>query len=407
MQRTVDRAGGQTIQVARWPSEIPLRIAIILVSIVLWLLIIVGTFGLGLIYVVLIAVFLFFVQVGFIAYLRGSAVRLGPDQFPEIYQRVVEFAQRSGMKKEPEAYLMQADGALNAFATKFFRGQMVVLYADLLEACGDDTEARDMIIGHEIGHLRCGHLDWFILTSLGRFIPFLGSAYSRACEYTCDRWGAALSGSAQGARRGLMVLAAGGAHSSKMNVDAYVRQQQNLDTGWMTLARWLGTYPPLSARVDALNPDPAATRFRSSRGPLRAWGIMLSFILVPIAIALAVPHVASFAGGPLGALMGEARNVLGADDDFGAGANTDAGAGAGGEIVTYGSAPDMPPPQEVPQFEDADFAANAVACHGGDMTACDELYYDSPSGSVEEDYGNTCAGRFPGNTRECVEYLAE
>ncbi len=407
MQRTVGRAGGQTIQVARWPSEIPLRIAIILVSIVLWLLIIVGTFGLGLLYVALIAIFLFFVQVGFIAYLRGSAVRLGPDQFPEIYTRVVEFAQRAGMKKEPEAYLMQADGALNAFATKFFRGQMVVLYADLLEACGDDTEARDMIIGHEIGHLRCGHLDWFILTSLGRVIPFLGSAYSRACEYTCDRWGAALSGSAQGARRGLMVLAAGGAHSRGMNVDAYVRQQQNLDTGWMTLARWLSTYPPLSARVDALNPDPTAKRYKSSRGPLRAWGIMLSFILVPVAIGLAVPHVASLAGGPLGVLMGEARSVLGAGDDFGAGADADTNAGSGGDSVTYGSAAEMPPPQEIPQFEDADFAAKAAACHGGDMTACDELYYDSPSGSAEEDYGNSCAGRFPGNTRECVEYLAQ
>ena len=148
MQRTVDRAGGQTIQVARWPSEIPLRIAIILVSIVLWLLIIVGKFGLGLIYFALIAVFLFFVQVGFIAYLRGSAVRLGPDQFPEIYQRVVEFAQRSGMKKEPEAYLMQAAGSLHALHTKFFRRQMVVPNAALLESCGADTEARDLIIGH-------------------------------------------------------------------------------------------------------------------------------------------------------------------------------------------------------------------------------------------------------------------
>lgn len=404
MQRMVDRAGGQTIQVARWPSEIPLRIAIFLVSIVLWLLIIVGTFGLGLIYVVLIAVFLFFVQVGFIAYLRGSAVRLGPDQFPEIYQRVVEFAQRAGMKNEPEAYLMQADGALNAFATKFFRGQIVVLYADLLEACGDDTEARDMIIGHEIGHLRCGHLDWFILTSLGRFIPFLGSAYSRACEYTCDRWGAALSGSAQGARRGLMVLAAGGAHSRKMNVDAYVRQQQNLDTGWMTLARWLGTYPPLSARVDALNPNPAATRYSSSRGPLRAWGIILSFILVPVAIVAAAPHVARSVEGPLGALLGEASSVLGTSNDFGAGADADLD--VGGEVTTYGSAAEMPPPQDVPEV-DADFTAQATACHGGDMVACDELYYDSPSGSVEEDYGNTCAGRFPGNTLECVEYLSE
>ena len=29
----------------------------------------------------------------------------------------------------------------------------------LLDACGDDTAARDMVIGHEIGHLKAGHLD--------------------------------------------------------------------------------------------------------------------------------------------------------------------------------------------------------------------------------------------------------
>ncbi|MCR4265409.1 M48 family metallopeptidase [Nitratireductor sp. ZSWI3] len=391
MHQKIDVPAGAPVQVSRWPSEIPLRVAVMVVGILLWLLLIVGSFGLGLIYVGLIGAFLFLVQVGFIAHLRGSAVQLGPDQFPELYARVAELARKAGLKATPEAYILQADGGLNALATKFFRRRIIVLYADLLAACGDDEAARDMIIGHEIGHLRCGHLDWFLLSAPGRIIPFLGSAYSRACEYTCDRWGAALSGSPDGAKRGLAVLAAGGAHSRQVNLDAYVRQQQNLNTGWMTLARWLSTYPPLSARVAAIAPDPNAPRYTSGRGALRAWAIMLSFVLVPALIVMGIAAVRGYPG---------ATSLLPA---FVNGSS----APSSSSDQTFASVDDMPAPQEVPQIDDAALAEMAVQCHGGDMAACDRLYYESEGGSTEENYGNSCAGRFPGNPIDCVDYLEE
>ena len=80
----------------------------------------------------------------------------------------------------PEVYLMQQDGAINAFATRFLRSQIVVLLADLLDACGDNDRARDMIIGHELGHIRAGHTfgHWLMLPAA--FIPFVGVALSRA-----------------------------------------------------------------------------------------------------------------------------------------------------------------------------------------------------------------------------------
>ncbi|MEO3997583.1 M48 family metalloprotease [Mesorhizobium sp. CAU 1732] len=392
MQQRIEVPVGREVRVARWPSEIPLRVVVMIVSVLLWILIVVGTFGLGLVYVVLIALFLFFVQVGFVAYLRGSAIQLGPDQFPDLYRRVAQLSGRAGLKHVPETYILQADGALNAFATKLFRGQMVVLYADLLAACGDDEAARDMIIGHEIGHLRSGHLNWFLLTAPGRLIPFLGSAYSRACEYTCDRWGAALCGSAEGARHGLTVLAAGGVHARQVNVNAYMRQQQNLDTGWMTIARWLSTYPPLSARVAAIAPDPAAAKYTSSRGPLRAWGIILAIVLVPVAAVASIPLVKPLVERSFGVIASDLEGLVAPDT-------------GSGEVTTYASAADMPPPVDVPEISDSDNAALASQCHAGTMQACDDLYYATPAGSAEEEYGNTCAGRFPGNNLECIDYL--
>ena len=65
-----------------------------------------------------------------------------------------------------------------SFATRFLRSHIVVLLADLLEACGETDSARDMIIGHELGHIRAGHLrgHWLLLPAT--FVPCLGSQIS-------------------------------------------------------------------------------------------------------------------------------------------------------------------------------------------------------------------------------------
>ncbi|WP_336740302.1 M48 family metallopeptidase [Aureimonas altamirensis] len=358
---------GQSVQVQRWSSEIPLFITVLVFSLSIWAVLLAGSFGLILIYVILIALFLFVVQLVYVVHLRGNAILVGPDQFTHIHSRVVELSDKAGLRKVPRTYLLQSNGMLNAMATKLFRGQYIVLYTDLLDACGTDTVARDMIIGHEIGHLRSGHLNWFILTAPGRFMPFLGTAYSRACEYTCDRWGAALCGDETAARRGLLVLAGGRALAPNINVEAYIRQQSDLDTGWMTIARWLSNYPPLSARVDALT-APLGTIHRSARGPLRAVGIMLTIIAlaiaVPYGIIQALPHVPALS-----------KLAVGGDP-----------------------APDTS--QTSAATEDLD--GLITTCREGDMQACDDLYYAAPVDSDEEEFGNSCGGRVPDNTQLCA-----
>ena len=267
------------VRVASWPTEKPLFVLVLLLSLGLWAVLAISIIGLA--YVALIGLFLFFVHLAFVTHLRGSAVRLGPAQFPELHARVQELARAAGLPREPEAYLLESGGSLNAMATKFFRGRMIVLFSDLLDACGDDSAARDMVIGHEIGHLKAGHLDNLLLTGPGRLMPFLGAAYSRACERTSDRWGAALCGDPAGAVRGLAVLAAGGSHAKRMNLQAFVAQRRDLDTGWMTLGSWLSAYPPLSERVELLAPALATGLPANSRGPQRAAGLLAVLVVVP------------------------------------------------------------------------------------------------------------------------------
>src|SRR5688500_18719366 len=241
-----------SVTVERWPTERPLFALSLIVSIILWFLAVISIFGI--IYAAIFGLVFFLMHLGFVAHVRGSAVRLSHEQFPELHERVARMAVRLGMIRVPETYVMQAGGALNAFATRFIGANIVVLYSDLLEACGDDEAARDMIIAHELGHIQAGHLAWHWVLLPSALVPFLGTALSRAREYTCDRFGLAGAGDKDGALVGLSILAAGAKFGPKVNRVALVAQRASLNNGWMTLGEWLSTHPPLSKRLAALEP---------------------------------------------------------------------------------------------------------------------------------------------------------
>jgi Zn-dependent protease with chaperone function len=309
----IDPQSAAPVSVALWPSEIPLLCLVAVAAFWIWIALVVSIFGI--VYAALIGLIFFFSHVAFVTYVRGSAVRLSERQFPELHARVVELSRRAGLANPPDAYLMQAGGSLNAFATKLFRARMIVLFTDLLDECGDDEKARDMVIGHEIGHLVSRHLDFHWVLLPGFFVPFLGAAYSRARELTCDRWGRALCDDAGGAARGLAVLAAGGRLGPKVDLAAYIEQRRDLDTGWLTLGRWLAPYPPLSRRIEVLRPDIAVQPFVSSRGPLRAALILVTFCLLPTAaLSIGLWKVMSMYRQTLGS-AGLGAGGLGATED--------------------------------------------------------------------------------------------
>lgn len=277
MSHPAVRAHGQ-IEIERWPTERPLFALALMVSLVLWVFAVVSI--VGLFYAIIFGVLFFLMHLAFVAYVRGSAVRLGPEQFPELHAAVERLSARMGLDPVPEAYLMQQGGALNAFATRFLGRHLVVLFSDLLEACGDNVGARDMIIAHELGHVRAGHLKWHWVLLPASLIPFLGPALSRAREYTCDRFGLAGAGSTDQALLGLAILSAGAKHGPLVNRRAFVAQRAALNTGWMTIGTWFGSHPPLSVRMAALDPSLTGPRL-SPAGVLRAVAI-IGVVILPI-----------------------------------------------------------------------------------------------------------------------------
>lgn len=283
-----------TAAVEPWPSERPLFALSLLIALAIWLLAVVTI--VGIVYAAMFGLFFFVMHLAFIAHVRGSGVRLGPDQFPELHADVERIAHKLGLPTVPETYVMQAGGTLNAFATRFLGTNIVVLFSDLLDACGDNRAARDMIIAHELGHVKEGHLRWHWVLLPSQIVPFLGSALSRAREYTCDRYGLAGAGDLDGALTGLTILAAGASHGPGVNRAALVRQRQQISGAFMTLGQWLSTHPPLAKRLAALDPRLGAGQQVATSGPLLAAALIVLFfggiMGIGVAAAVAIPQLA-------------------------------------------------------------------------------------------------------------------
>lgn len=239
-----------TAQNLRTSKEKKLFLISAVISAAAWITLVVTVIGIA--YGLFFGLFLFMTHALMIAYIKGHSVRLSESQFPGVYAKVVAAGERLGLNRTPEVYLTQAGGSLNAFATKFTGRNFVVIYSDLLEACGEDGKEIEMIIGHEIGHLALGHLKWLWFLVPARIVPLLGAAYSRACEYSCDLCGFQIAGDLGSAVRGLTILAAGGKYGKQLNVRSFVEQTKETGGFWSSVYELNASHPYLSKRVAAL-----------------------------------------------------------------------------------------------------------------------------------------------------------
>jgi len=234
----------------RLPREKKLFLICFVFSLLAWTALVISI--VGLVYGLAIGFFLLAAHAMLIASIKGHAIKLSNQQLPELHTRVREACRALGIAQLPDVYVMQAGGMLNAFATKFLGRNFVVIYSDLLEASDEQGRELDMIIGHELGHLALGHLKWLLFLAPGKLLPWLGSAYSRACEYSCDRCGLEVVGDLNDASRGLVVLASGGKYAARVNLRQFVRQAEENRGFWGTVYELNASHPLLPKRIAAL-----------------------------------------------------------------------------------------------------------------------------------------------------------
>lgn len=261
-----------------YPNERTLFKVALVFSLLVWTGLILGTVGLALVYALFAFVGYLFAHSAFIAYLKGTAVRITAEQYQDLDTMVREAAQKIGMANVPEAYLLHGNGVFNAFATRFLRRDFIVLYSDVVDALGDRPDAIKFYIGHELGHLHRRHLTFAPLLLPARILPLLGAAYSRAREYTCDRYGFACSGTSDGAAIGLAALAAGGKRWRTLDPDRYVAQLQETSGFWMSFHELIGSYPWLVKRVAAVQ---SLAGQRSAAMPRRSVAAGILAFMIP------------------------------------------------------------------------------------------------------------------------------
>ncbi|KAA1173901.1 M48 family metalloprotease [Marinobacter salinexigens] len=274
-----------------YKNEKPLlRIAAVF-SAVIWLALVVGTFGIVLLYLLLGYLFFLFAHSAFISHLKGSGVRITAEQYPDLHERLVRCCERVGVKDVPEAYLLRTD-FFNALATKFLGRHFVVIFTDVIDALEDQPGAIDFYIGHELGHIHRKHLTWRTFLMPGSLLPVVGPALRRAEEYTCDRYGVACCESSADIRAAIAAIAAGDTRWKTINVDAYIGQVQATNGFWMSFNELTGDYPWLTKRMATAVALAEGREVHHPRRSLLAW--MLS---------LMVPRVGGGAGGAASLLV--------------------------------------------------------------------------------------------------------
>src|ERR1700749_5047577 len=95
-------------QELRSKRERTLRGFAIGIAIVSWLLVVVSI--IGAIYGALIALVILVAHALYLAPVRATPARLGPNQLPPLWNKVVAASQRFGLREPPATYLMQSGG---------------------------------------------------------------------------------------------------------------------------------------------------------------------------------------------------------------------------------------------------------------------------------------------------------
>lgn len=248
-----------------YPRERSLGAITLVLGLVAWVALILGTFGIALAALALGFLVYLFAHSALIAHVRGNGIELNEQQFPDLHAHFVACCDRLAMKERPQAYVLNGNGVLNAFATKFLGTQFVVLMSDVVDAMDKSIDGVRFYIGHELGHLRMKHLRGQLFRWPVLWLPLLGAAYSRARESTCDRHGAACCDSPGSAAHALAALSAGPVRWERLNIAAYLRQVGYSRGFWMSFHELTAGYPWLTKRVsrvvDAQAPMPSRNSF--------------------------------------------------------------------------------------------------------------------------------------------------
>ena len=171
----------------------------------------------------------------------ASAARVGPDQFPELWEDYLEACEILGFEEPPELYVTQTP-FVNAGAVGVDQPFVVINSAMLVLLDRDEVRS---ILGHELGHVLSGHALYktmlrllIRLMILALQVPVGGAVllaiitalleWDRKSELSADRAGLLVAQDPDVVYRVQMKLAGGGL-TAQMNPDAFIAQAEEYE----------------------------------------------------------------------------------------------------------------------------------------------------------------------------------
>jgi Zn-dependent protease with chaperone function/Tfp pilus assembly protein PilF len=232
----------------------------VIVTILIWIGIVLLLGNLGnkdssmiaviLIYVVIFLLFFWLRKIFLIAYVKGEGILISEEQFPEVFSIYNDMAKRLELEKIPPLFILQSGGILNAFAIRFGAKNYIAIYSDIFALYKTDIESVKFVLAHELGHVKRKHMQKSFWTFPSFIIPFLNSAYSRACEYTCDNIGASFVSNESSRLNGLLLLAGGKDIYKEISIDNYIKTAEQNRSFIVKYVNLFRSHPYLPNRIE-------------------------------------------------------------------------------------------------------------------------------------------------------------
>jgi Zn-dependent protease with chaperone function/type II secretory pathway pseudopilin PulG len=285
-----------------YPRERTLGGITLILGVLVWIILIVGSLGTALIGLLVGFIFYLFAQSALIAHIKGNGIELTEKQFPDIYEQFVFCCDRLKIYDHPKAYILNGNGGFNAFATKFLGAHFVVLMSDVVDAMSTHPDGVKFYIGHELGHIKQKHIRGSLLRWPVLWLPLIGAAYSRARESTCDRHGLVCCESSTGAGRALVALSTGSERWKNLDIKEYLKQNKYTSSFWMSFHELISGYPWITKRVSRVVDPTVKEPKRNGLSYLFAlfmpyagrmgsgFGLLIVIYIIGIIAAIAIPQ---------------------------------------------------------------------------------------------------------------------
>ena len=186
---------------------------------------------------------------------RSRAIKITENNFPEVYNNIAEFSHKMGLKKVPEALLIQQNGVMNAFSAFIIRKQYIEIDSDLFEIAYreyNDLDSINFIIAHELAHIKYKHATFYynLFIIFSTIIPIIGTTASRAREYSCDRLAQKVTGNT--GVEAIFSLFAGKHLYKRIDVYDYINNSNDIRGFFVWCTNLMSSHPILPKRIRAL-----------------------------------------------------------------------------------------------------------------------------------------------------------